>query len=228
MINDTFDRTLIIAPHADDEVIGCGGIIRRLIKSGCSVSVIIVTVGDIRFYHSNKVVTQQERTNEFFRAMESLGVTDYKILIGGYDGELDTLPIKDVVSVLDRSLIEYKPSAVLIPYPSFHQDHKVVFDASFAALRPSPITDQIKLIAVYEYPFIHWELEDKVRGGSFYVCIDDEIEDKLKAFDHYESQIRNNKCLITPEAITLWARRRGLESRVEYAEMLRVIKGVVR
>jgi len=44
---EAFDeaRVLVIAPHSDDEVIGCGGVIARHVRSGSTVHIVYMTDG---------------------------------------------------------------------------------------------------------------------------------------------------------------------------------------
>ncbi|PPJ76529.1 PIG-L domain-containing protein, partial [Staphylococcus haemolyticus] len=42
---DSVQRALVIAPHPDDEVLGCGGTIARLVSMGCHVEILVVTRG---------------------------------------------------------------------------------------------------------------------------------------------------------------------------------------
>ncbi len=44
------NRVLIIAPHADDEVLGCGGTIARYVDNGDDVHVLVTTMGDPQMY----------------------------------------------------------------------------------------------------------------------------------------------------------------------------------
>ncbi|MFQ3611471.1 MAG: PIG-L family deacetylase, partial [Fimbriimonadales bacterium] len=39
-------RLLIIAPHPDDEVLGCGGLIAEAVRQGSAVRVVAITAGD--------------------------------------------------------------------------------------------------------------------------------------------------------------------------------------
>ena len=222
LIKDMFQRTLVISPHCDDEVIGCGGLMRKIVKHGGNVTVAIVATGDTMFYHVNRVVTAEEREEELKDSLACLGVGAYRILFSDKESIMDTVSIKEVVTAFDYLLQEIRPTAVLIPYPSFHQDHKVTFDASFAALRPSP-TYVPKLVGMYEYPFVTWSYE-RLNGGALYVDISEEIQDKVNALRKHASQIREGRHAISPETIELWAERRGLEASIEYAELYRVLR----
>lgn len=59
------DRVLVMAPHPDDEVLGCGGIIQRAVKMGLPVHVLFLTYGDANpwssiAYHKWPVVMPEE------------------------------------------------------------------------------------------------------------------------------------------------------------------------
>ena len=53
MKNFKNERLLVIAPHADDEVLGCGGLISRVKKDGGKVYVLIFNVGSIEKHNNN-------------------------------------------------------------------------------------------------------------------------------------------------------------------------------
>jgi len=229
MLRGVFDRVLIISPHADDEILGCGGLIKKVISQGREVHVVVVCIGDIEFYHLGRVVTKEERKMELRCALEYLGVTSYNTLFDDYESLMDTLPIRTVISALDEQIKKIKPTAVLLPYPSFHQDHKIVFNAGFAALRPSPGKNgngHVKLVLGYEYPFVSWSNET-LHGSSLYINITQEIDDKIEALRCHKSQVREKYHLISPETVRLWAEKRGLDAGCPYSEMFYVLRMTV-
>ena len=76
------ERLLVIAPHADDETIGCGGLIARTKAAGGQVFVQVLTVGDLDHYDGkNHKVEGNTREEELAAAMEVLSVDDWEILI---------------------------------------------------------------------------------------------------------------------------------------------------
>lgn len=227
LLNGVFKNVLIISPHADDEVIGCGGLIKKVINYGGKVHVAVTAVGDITFYHLGRVVTKEERKLELKSALERLGVTSHHTIFEDYESLMDTIPIRKVISAFEQLIGSIQPSAVLLPYPSFHQDHKVVFDAGFAALRPTPKHNtHLRLIATYEYPFKSWSNENSY-SGNFYINIADEMNDKIEALKCHQSQLREGRHLISPESVKLWAEKRGLEANMPYAEMFHIIRLLV-
>ena len=223
MLNGIFEKVLVIAPHCDDDVLGCGGLMSRVKKSGGEVHVLIAAAGDVHFRHSDTVIHADTREEEFRKGLEVLGVDSGEILFYEYEQKLDTLPIVEIVTVLDKKIAELQPTAVLIPYPSFHQDHKVLFQAAFAALRPTIDTSYIKFVGMYEYPFVVWDTND-VDGSLMHIDITNEIDDKVKAMSMHTSQIRPDDHLISLKTIRTWAERRGLEVGLPYAEAYKILK----
>lgn len=226
MFDKLLDRVLIIAPHSDDDILGCGGLMKKVKNEGGEVHVVVATVGDVKFYHSNALVTADTREKEFYNALFELNADSGEILYRHSEQRLHTMPIVDLITEFDRRVRKFKPTAVFLPYPSFHQDHKTVFDASFAALRPTPNTSHVKLVAMYEYPFVVWHVGE-LGGSSFHLDITDVIDDKIRAMECHKSQIREASHLISPQTIRMWAERRGVEVGLPYAEAFKALRMVV-
>lgn len=228
MLRSGKERILVIAPHCDDEVIGCGGLMYIAKKYDNQIKVVIGAVGDTKFYHLGRVVTAKERKQELEEALKSLGlsVQDLVILYEHMEGKLDTLAIQDVISRLDAIIFDFKPTMVFIPLPSFHQDHKIIHEASFASLRPSSATTNIRMVAAYEYPLTAWGFANE-SGGKMYLDISDCMEKKLNALKMHKSQLRDNSHPLSPEAVQLWAQRRGLECGCLYAEAFFILRSML-
>lgn len=77
------DKILIIAPHPDDECIGCGGLL-SLYPEKCSV--VVMTDGS---QGNDNVKSEQEadiRKNQFIDEMTQAGIADY-VWLGYPDGD---------------------------------------------------------------------------------------------------------------------------------------------
>lgn len=121
------------------------------------------------------------RINELQDALEFLGCYDFEILYNDKDSLLDTVPKKEIISKLDNIINSYQPTMVFIPLPSYHQDHIVLFETCFAALRPKP-PQFIKLIAMYEYPLISWQYQKFWNTGELYLDLSHTIQKKSMHF----------------------------------------------
>lgn len=90
------DRVLILAPHPDDETIGCAGIIQKAVKAGAQVEVVYLTNGDsnqlafivyekrLTFRKAEFIHMGQVRRQEAINAMKLLGLDENKLIFLGY------------------------------------------------------------------------------------------------------------------------------------------------
>lgn len=229
-----FKRTLIITPHFDDETIGCGGLMSSLSKSSENkVRVVVVaTNNDTYNYNVGRIVSNEERKSEMIRALDILGIgrESFIQLEGFEDGRLDRVDRKALISQLDTQIREFRPTAVLFPYSSHHQDHQAVYQASVAALRPTVSTNFIKLRAAYEYPYITTSWNSNLRSDSklYYSLSDADIERKREALKAYESQlVRDPRDILDVSSIINLAKVRGTEIGQEWAEAFYPINIIV-
>lgn len=226
MITSGKERILIIAPHSDDEVLGCGGLIEKACRYNNPVKVIVTAVGNIIHPHNNKVVLGKTRIKELEEALDVLGCHDFEVLYEDKDSLLDTIPRNEIISKLDNIIKNFNPTMVFIPLPSYHQDHIVLFETCFAALRPKP-HQLIKLIAMYEYPLISWQYQKFWNTGELYLDISHTIQIKIEAFLRHTSQIRPSPNLLSPESVKKWAEMRGLEIGIPYAEKYYILRSQI-
>jgi len=116
---------LVIAPHPDDETLGCGGFIARQARAGRRVHVLFVTDGEAS-HPEHPALTRPEladrRREEAIAALQALGVAQPRAaatFLGAPDGALDRLPAEDataVVDVLKRWIRADRPEIVLAPF----------------------------------------------------------------------------------------------------------------
>lgn len=223
MITSGTERILIIAPHADDEVLGCGGLIEKACRYNNQVKVIVIAVGDIIHTHNDKLVLAATRIKELQDALEFLGCYDFEVIYNDKDSLLDTVPKNEIINKLDQIIDSFQPTMVFIPLPSYHQDHNVLFETCFAALRPKP-NQFIKLIAMYEYPLISWQYQKFWNTGELYLDLSQTIQKKIDAFLKHISQRRPPNNLLSPESVLKWAEMRGLEVGIPYAEKYYILR----
>jgi len=187
------EKLLVIAPHSDDEILGCGGLISKVKKGGGKVYVLIFNLG---FEKDDTKESQEKRKNEVQEAMNVLKVDNYHLIHDQPDNnrDLDVEPLHSLIEVIEStsnvSLEKIAPTIVAIPTVfSHHQDHVHVHRACIAALRPisTPIS---KIVLSYEAPeHSRWSASG-VFEPNLFVEIDDVIENKIMAFNKYHSQIR--------------------------------------
>ncbi len=86
-------RVVVLAPHPDDETLGCGLLIARLVRTGVPVAVVALTDGDASHPGSLRWPPQalaQTRRRELRRALQRLGAGRAAVRFMGWpDGALD-------------------------------------------------------------------------------------------------------------------------------------------
>jgi LmbE family N-acetylglucosaminyl deacetylase len=137
------DRTLVIAPHPDDESIAAGGLLQRAIASGGVVRVIFVTDGDnnpwpLRFLKRKLRVTDADhaewgalRRDESRRALSVLGATaDSATFLGYPDRKLTRMARHGDLSLRDAltaAIADFAPSLLVLPSSfDLHADHRAI------------------------------------------------------------------------------------------------------
>jgi len=137
------DRTLIIAPHPDDESIAAGGLLQRTIASGGEVRVVFVTDGEnnpwpLRYLKKKLRISDADRAEwgalrreESRRALSALGVPATSAIFLGYPDRLlstmarsrDLRARDALAAVID----EFAPSLLVVPSAfDLHADHRAI------------------------------------------------------------------------------------------------------
>ena len=135
-------NALIIAPHADDESLGCGGVISLLTSKGYNVKVIFVTDGsqshpNSKEYPSHKLIAIREQ--EAKNALEILGVPSSQIYFFHLpDAKLHALApsiLGQTVQKLQEVILDFRPQTIFVPWRKDpHPDHISSWELSLKAL----------------------------------------------------------------------------------------------
>lgn len=111
-------KVLVFAPHPDDETLGCGGTLARLVQH-CPVKVVLVTDGSGAGGLPPEAAATRQR--EFVRALAVLGVTD-SAQLNQPDGGFQGTP--ELARQVKELLEDYRPDWVFLPSPlDYHSDH---------------------------------------------------------------------------------------------------------
>lgn len=200
MIGFTNKTLLIVAPHPDDEVIGCGGLISRMKASDGDVYVMYLTVGTARDFTGRGISTADERLDEVTRVADFFRFSGWRIVFSGdqYHLQLDRLPQKQLVHEIERgdeiSLEAIRPDILAFPaLDDYNQDHRAAALAVFTACRPALLADKYipPLILSYESPMSGWTPQSATAQPNFFVRLTARhVHDKLNGMEMYRSQAR--------------------------------------
>ncbi len=227
------DVIWIVAPHADDEILGAGGLLVQAHQAGAEIYVLYVTVAGFETVRGGMSVGFKARLQEVEAVTGSLSVAGYDILYekGENHLELDTLPTVTLVDWLERGskfgLARVKPTVVLLPsFKHNHQDHRAVYEAGLAVLRSNPVCERHRqCVLAYEIPGTGQLGLPGFDPTVYLELTADDLEKKCDLFARYVSQVLEEPGLRSPYAIKTLAQYRGLEggySRAEAFELLRL------
>jgi len=210
-------KILIVAPHQDDEILGCGGYIRKNIEAGGSVVVLFITSGwsGVR----NKKMPKKERIKiretEAMNAGKILGVKKF-IFLRKNDRAIyaDQTLLFDIVKTIQT----IQPDVILSP----HEDdadlehqlvNKLTKEAAWLAKEGALITKlsparQLKEILFYEV----WA---PIKKPTVYVDITKHIDLKIKALTQYKSQLQQRDYISIISGLNMF---RGGIKGFKYAE----------
>jgi len=143
----TLGSTVVVAPHPDDESLGCGGLLALLRQAGVPVGAVLVSDGTMSHPHSVKftpAARQALREAELRKALTILGVdTDALLLLDLPDGAVPTLGqlrFAEAAATLRAYFQRTQPATVLVPWRRDpHPDHRATSQLVAAALAGLPI-----------------------------------------------------------------------------------------
>lgn len=220
------EKLLIIAPHADDEVIGCAGLIQKIKKNGGRVHVLFLAVGDTQDFSATGMSTGDERLQEIESVVERLHIDSYDIAFRGNDFHLrmDMVGQQKLIDLIERkspvSIETIKPTIIAFPsLVSYNQDHQAAALAAHAALRPSHKQKHfVSTVLTYENPAERWRLRHDSEANYYVPLTSREMNIKLTAMKLYKSQDRPTPNPRSVPLLKAWAQVRGGQCGAAYAE----------
>ena len=137
----TENSVIVVAAHPDDEVLGCGGTIARLARSGRSIHVLLMADGESarsKNVERTSKTLLAARNDNAVRAGKILGVASVEQLAMP-DNRMDKLDLLDVVKSIEEFINRHHPHTLFTHHSGdVNIDHRIVHDAVIAACRPQP------------------------------------------------------------------------------------------
>jgi N-acetylglucosamine malate deacetylase 1 len=220
-------KVLVVSAHPDDEVLGPGGTLRRHVLRGDQVMAFVACCGSNLRYG-----TEAERKLREASSAVAVLLGFLEVRLGDLpDQGLDTMSLVRVIDPLERLLSEYRPD-VLYTHDAadINRDHRILFEALAVAARPYS-APYLARFACFETPSsTEWG-----RGAGLppfdptgFVDIGETLEDKLRAFALYESEVRPAPHPRSGESLRARARHWGSVVGCEAAEAFRIVRDVDR
>lgn len=215
-------KVLVFAPHPDDEILGCGGVMAKYIAHGDDVYVCVVTCSQIEKY---KIMHEQyARTMHKDMGVKETYFFDFPTV------ELMHVNSREFSEKFNTLITDLKPEVVYIPfYGDMHTDHYMVASTAMIALRPicAPFVKAIYAYETLSETGWNFPTEEKAFIPNVFSDVSDYIENKVRAMKMYPTKIKADPHPRSEEGIKALAKYRGGTIGVNYAEAFMCIRNIM-
>ena len=204
------ENILILSPHMDDETLGCGGLITKMISLNINIEVIVMTDGKGGGKCKN---ISMIRKKEFLKAKSVLGYSDF--CIWNYpDGEL-LLYKNELIKKVKEKILESGPRIVLVPNLNDKNiDHQITNFVLAMALKE--LENSNILVGMYEIwtPIVY---------PNCYLDITKEYQNKYNAMKCYQSQENYFGIIDKAKYLGMFRANLSMIYRADYMECFKLI-----
>ena len=216
-------KILIIAPHPDDEILGCGGMMIRNIKEGNEVYVCIVTKGYPPLFNEERTAQNRQDT---IACHKSIGVKE-TFFLDLPSTQLEKVERSEINGKILKVVRDLVPDEVYIPHwGDMQKDHQIVAEACMVAVRPKYLP-QVKRVYSYEtMSETAWNAPNVQNEfiPNVFLDITNSIEGKKKALAFFSLQVSEFPDARSSEAIEALAKYRGAQMNMIAAEAFMLIR----
>ena len=234
-------RILVIAAHPDDEVLGMGGTIRKFVKKGHDLKIVIMATGIFarrskNYQNSTKYELSKDTKlsmekeivqlrNDTKKAGKILGVSNIEFM-DFPDNEIDTVSNLQVTKKIKSLIQEFNPEIVYThTQHDVNVDHRVLYNATITATRPTPKC-KVKQVITFEIPSsTEWQFPSSFSPNIF-VDISKELSSKIKALSVYKNELRAFPHPKSGKAIEIIAKRWGAVCGFSAAEAFCLVRKI--
>lgn len=220
-------NVLVVSAHPDDETLGCGGTLLRHRAAGHAVYWMVATRADAVRYGAE---TARHKAAEVEAVAKAYGMAAVHQL-DHLPARLDEIPrgtlIEQVSAILDKTA----PEVIYSVSPGdVHSDHRILFEAVEAAIKPFRAGRSVRRMMVYE---VHSSTDLSLPGRkpftpTSFVEITTTLEEKVRVLGLYASEVQPVPHARNGETCRALARVRGAAVHVPYAEAFEVLREVAR
>lgn len=217
---------LIVAPHPDDETLGCGGTILKFLNQGCKVYWLICT----EFYRLGKTPVNIAMRRKEIEKVEALyGFTRRFEL--GYDAAGITYnDMRSLVEKISTIVRDIEPDTVFLPNRNdVHTDHQIIFKAAFSCTKNFnfPFIKQVLMYETISETEFAPALPENAFAPNVYIDVTPYFEQKLEVMQIYRSEVMQEPLPRALASISALATYRGSSIGVRYAEVFMLIKQII-
>ncbi len=220
-------RLLVIAAHPDDEILGCGGTISRLVKEGYEAYTLIlgegITSRDKKRNRNKRKRELDSLKSQAIKANRTLGVNNI-FFCDFADNRFDTMPLLKIINAVEEKMRKIKPDMIFTHYEKdLNIDHQITCKAVITATRPGVSGFMGELYSFEVASSTEWAYPTTFNPDVFF-DISQMVAVKIKALRLYRSELREFPHPRSLEGIRLNAQYWGMKTGLKYAEAFKVIR----
>jgi len=216
-------RSLFIAAHPDDEVLGAGGSIAKLAASNEDVGIVLLGEGPT----SRDKNAKNQAPAQAKKAAAILGA---QLMVHETfpDQKFDSLDFLEITNKISKYILDFKAEVVFTHhYQDLNRDHRIVSEAVLVACRAKP-TNHVKEVYFWEnISSREWGIKSKAFIPQLYMDISKTLSQKIKAIEAYDTEYESFPHPRSKNSLEALAHVRGTECgrlAAEAFEVFRIIK----
>lgn len=217
---------LVVAPHPDDETLGCGGTILKYISEGSKVYWLICT----EFYRFGKTPENIKlRAEEIEKVSQMFGFTQrFELCFNA--ATITYADMGTLVSKISAIVHEIKPEVIFLPNRSdVHTDHQIIFKAAYSCTKNFnfPFVKEVLMYETVSETEFAPALAENYFIPNIYVDVSDFFNKKLEIMEVYKSELMEPFLPRSVAALAALATYRGSAIGKKYAEAFMLLKQIV-
>lgn len=236
MIKFNDKKALIVVAHPDDELLGLGASMHKLIKETNLLTKVVILGEGITSRSEKRDIDKWKKELDIHRsniidAQRAIGYHDVEIY-SFPDNRFDTVPLLDIIKVIEKVKADFQPDIIFTHHGGdVNIDHQRTFESVITATRPMS-HEKVKAIITFETPSgTEWRASSDPRNflPNFFIPVNEEdLNSKIKGMESYEFERRMYPHPRSPEALKIRAQMWGVTIGAEYAEAFQIIRGLYR
>ena len=225
-------KILVVVAHPDDELLGLGASMHKLINEQSSKVRVVILGEGITSRSDNRDPKEWEKellihkkNIELARkaiGYESVGIYDFP------DNRFDTIALLDIIKVIEKEKEDFQPEIIFTHHGGdVNIDHQRTFEAVITCTRPME-HELVSSIITFETPSgTEWRASTDPKHfiPNFFIEVSkSNLDAKIAAMESYEFEKRMFPHPRSPQALTILAKYRGLTIGKEYAESFMIVR----
>ncbi len=220
-------RILVVAAHADDEILGCGGVMSKFSKLGDEIYTMIL--GEGKTSRDGYGVSEIDILNEEIRKANAVVGVKEVFTADFPDNAFDSVALLKLVKKVDEIKNKVKPEIIFTHHiGDINIDHQITHKAVLTATRPM-LNECVKEVYSYEVPSsTEWNSysRETVFVPNVFFDITDEIDAKVAAMAEYKSELREYPHPRSLRHIKELANVNGTKVGLKYSENFALVRSL--